>query len=223
MPFPQKLLVDDETVVIDQNPHWWTLVPRGAALLGAMAIGIWTLTLDSNDRSWVGPLRIAAAVLVVGALGWFLVRLVEWRTTNFVVTSDRCIYRSGIVSKQGIEIPLDRINTVFFNQSIFERVIGAGDIAIESAGEGSRQEFSDIRDPGNVQHEIYRQMEAYENRRQDRLGSVMSAGAALSETTQVQAGMSIPDQIAQLATLRDQGHLTVEEFEAKKAELLRRM
>lgn len=36
-------------------------------------------------------------------------------------------------------------------------------------------------------------------------------------------GSSIPDQIAQLASLRDQGVLSSAEFEAKKGELLRRM
>ena len=37
------------------------------------------------------------------------------------------------------------------------------------------------------------------------------------------AAPSIPDQINQLAQLRDQGHITADEFEAKKAQLLERM
>ena len=61
------------------------------------------------------------------------------------------ISRSGVVAKTGIEIPLDRINTVFFNQSFFERIIGAGDLGIESAGEGGRENFSDVRKPALVQ------------------------------------------------------------------------
>jgi hypothetical protein len=77
----------------------------------------------------------------------FIFRLIEWNSINFVVTTERCIYRSGVFAKRGIEIPLDRINTVFFNQGVFERLVRAGDLAIESAGENSRQSFSDIYDP----------------------------------------------------------------------------
>jgi hypothetical protein len=38
-----------------------------------------------------------------------------------------------------------------------------------------------------------------------------------------QPGAAVPEQIEQLARLRDQGHITAAEFEAKKAELLNRM
>ena len=69
-----------------------------------------------------------------------------------------------MLAKTGIEIPLERINTVFFNQSIFERMLGAGDLAIESGGETGKQTFSDIRRPSLVQNEIYRQMEANNTR-----------------------------------------------------------
>jgi len=130
------------------------------------------------------------------------------------------ISRTGIVSKEGIEIPLDRINTVFFNQSIFERMIGAGDLGIESAGEGGRQEFSDIRKPSLVQNEIYRQVEGLEDRRLRRLGEAASASAPAAAPA---PELSIPEQIEKLDQLRRQGVVTDEEFEAKKRELLDRM
>ena len=48
-----------------------------------------------------------AALFVIGALFYFLQRWIAWISTNFVVTTDRCIYREGIISKRGIEIPLE--------------------------------------------------------------------------------------------------------------------
>ena len=103
------------------------------------------------------------------ALGYFVsVRHVV--DDNFVVTNERVIYRTGVVAKKGIEIPLDRINTVFFDQSLFERALGAGDVGIESAGESGRQIFDDVRKPQQVQQEIYRQMEGYDERQLLRLG-----------------------------------------------------
>src|SRR5207237_525696 len=115
---------------------------------------------EADDNSaWTGA-KLLVAALVIVCLVWFGIRYAKWNSTNFVVTTDRVVHRVGVVSKHGIEIPLERINTVFFNQSMFERVLGAGDLGIESAGERGAETFEDVRKPAIVQNEIYRQMEA---------------------------------------------------------------
>ena len=91
-------------------------------------------------------------------------------------------------------------------------MLGAGDLVIESAGERGRQDFSNVRKPSAVQNEIYKQMEANENRKFDRVNAAPTVEAE-----------SIPDQIAKLDQLRQQGALTQAEFDAKKQELLDRM
>ena len=146
-------------------------------------------------------------------------RFIKWYSTNFVLTTDRCIYREGILSKRGIEIPLERINTVFFKQGIFERMLGLGDLEIESASKDGAQRFEDVRRPSEIQKEVYIQMEANDNRKTDRMGGIIT-GAQHHDPPPV---ASISDQVNQLAMLRDQGHLTEAEFQAKKAELLNRM
>ena len=80
--------------------------------------------------------------------------------TYFVVTSRRVIYRTGVIAKRGVEIPLERVNNINFHQRIIDRIIGAGDLDIESAGKDGQSHFDFIRHPDGVQHEIYRQMEA---------------------------------------------------------------
>lgn len=211
MPFPRHLLTEDEDLVLDLRPHWWFLAPAAALLALAVLFGLAALVKD-----WATWMKVPIGLWVLGALGYFGLRYLTWTTTNFVVTNERVISRTGVISKRGIEIPLDRINTVFFNQSIFERVIGAGDLGIESAGEGGRQTFQDIRRPNLVQNEIYRQVEGLETRRLQRLGEAASAGAHAPAE-------SIPDQIEKLDQLRRQGVVTDEEFERKKRELLDRM
>jgi uncharacterized membrane protein YdbT with pleckstrin-like domain len=209
VPFPRKLLNDREDIVLDLHPHWWFFAPPLLALIASIVLG--TLAL-SADATW---LQVPAGILVLGLLMWFGLRYARWITTNFVVTTDRLIYRHGVLAKHGIEIPLDRVNTVFFRQSIFERMVGSGDLVIESASETGRQAFSNVRNPSAVQNEIYRQIEANENRKYDRVGESV---ASIDEREP-----SIPAQIRELDDLRKQGVLSEEEFAAKKRQLLDRM
>ena len=153
-----------------------------------------------------------AALLVAYAV-WVVIKFLDWRFTQFVLTSERVIFRTGVLAKRGVEIPLQRINNINFAQSIWERVIGAGDLEIESAGRDGQSVFDNVRHPDGVQQEIYRMMETNEHKR-----ATWAQGSA-----PVAAPADVPGQIEQLAKLRDQGVLSAEEFEAKKRDLLGRM
>jgi membrane protein YdbS with pleckstrin-like domain len=209
--FPRKLLNDGEEIVLDLKPHWWFMAEPTAALIAVTLVSI--LLLVSFGGS---VLELVCAIAWLVCLGWFGIRYAKWVNTNFVVTNDRVIHRVGVISKQGIEIPLERINTVFFHQSVFERMLGAGDLGIESAGERGEQTFEDVRKPAVVQNEIYRQMEANNTR----MYGGMRAGAA---PTQPATDLSIPEQIDKLDDLRKRGVISEQEFAAKKADLLNRM
>src|SRR5690606_13069333 len=99
-------------------------------------------------------------------------------TTHFVLTSDRVIYRNGILAKHGVEIPLDSINAIHFAQAIWERVLGLGDLKVDSASIEGVSEFENVRRPNKVQNEIYLQMEANENRKFDRVASGINSQMA---------------------------------------------
>ena len=212
MAFPERLLSEDEELIYDLRPHWWTLVvPALVTVLVTVAVGAaWAVapagSLQASVRLAVGLAGLLLlAVLVLG-------RVLRWMTTHFVLTTERLIFRSGIVAKFGREIPLERINDVTFTQSLFERLIGIGDLLIESAGEHGQSTFSDIRDPEAVQLQIYRQMEANDRRR----GYASRPAAA-------ERPPSVLDDLERLADLRDRGAVTEEEFQRKKRDLLDRL
>jgi len=205
MPFPRRLLNEGEEVAVDLRPHWWYFAKEVSAGFIVLAVLIIALQFNGDVRSAL--LYLFAAVAIVWA-GWLGLRLLRWQTTHIVVTSDRLILRRGILAKFGREIPLDRVNDITFSQSIFERMIGAGNLLIESAGERGQETFSAVPHPDRLQQEIYRQIEALTGRRAGRMST---------------AGRSIPQQIAELAELRDRGLLSAAEFEAKKHDLLDRM
>jgi uncharacterized membrane protein YdbT with pleckstrin-like domain len=217
MSVPSDLLNSNEEVVLFLRPHWWFFARPLVLLVAAIVLGVAVLAWDDAPNA----LSFIVAVGVLGALGWFAVTYLRWTTTSFIVTTDRLISRVGVLSRSGIEIPLEKINTVFFRQSLFERIIKSGDLEIESASEEGTQDFTDIRRPLEVQNEIYRQMEDNENRKFDRVGKNFEA--QFGGGGQTGSSGTIPEQIAQLDDLRQRGILTEAEFETKKAELLRRL
>jgi uncharacterized membrane protein YdbT with pleckstrin-like domain len=202
MSYPKKLLNDHETVALDMHPHWWHFSPPAAALLGSVVLGIVSLFWPSGDAGtavgWI------AIVLIVGSALWLLARYAQYATTNFVITSDRIIYRSGVFAKSGIEIPLERVNNVLFSQSIFERLLGAGDLMIESGGMEGQQRFSDIKHPDEVQRTIHAQIDASKGR------SGRSAGG----------GSDVASQLEKLEGMLERGTLSQDEFEREKRRLL---
>ena len=91
-------------------------------------------------------------------------KLVDWLTSHFVVTSDRIIHRRGFIAKYSMEVPLEAINDVRFEQGVIDRIIGAGTLVVQSASEAGRQVFDHIRKPEEVQKTIYHQGELNQQR-----------------------------------------------------------
>jgi uncharacterized membrane protein YdbT with pleckstrin-like domain len=205
MPYPKKLLNDYEELAVDLHPHWLYFAEVVFALVASIVFGIVMLAVDAPSAvKWL------ALILIVLCAIWVVVRYVKWMTTNFVITSDRVIFRHGVFAKSGIEIPLERVNSVHFSQGIIERIVGAGDLLIESGAEGGQQRFTDVHNPDKIQNLIHSQMEMNEARMYTGHVQTAATGAAQDVTVQLE----------RLEALRDRGTLTDAEFEAQKQRLL---
>ena len=202
MPFPRKLLNDNENIILDMHPHWWFYGPQAISTLVVGILGLWILgRFDVMPLTILGYLDLAG-ILVAG--GWLLVELIKWRTTYFVVTNFRVISKVGTLARHGVEIPLDKVNNVNFNQSIFQRLIGVGNLLIESGGNDSAEPFTNISRPETVQNIIHRAMD-------ERMTQAFRPAPSRGD---------IADQLERLEGLRDRGALTDEEFEQQKRRLL---
>jgi uncharacterized membrane protein YdbT with pleckstrin-like domain len=201
MAFPKKLLNEGEEVLADLHPHWAYFMKPVLVLLGGIALGIVTLvttTAKTTPRNGLGILSLG--VLVLG-VAWVLLRLLKWVTTNVVVTSDRLVFRSGTFAKSGMEIPIDRVMNVNFKQTFWERLIGSGDLVIESGGEDGQETFSNVRRPEALQKLIMGRTRSH----------ITSAAPAASDAA---------TQLEKLAGLLEKGHISQAEFDAQKAKLL---
>jgi uncharacterized membrane protein YdbT with pleckstrin-like domain len=213
VPYPRKLLNEGEEIALDLRPHWWFFSKHIATGIPLFVVGGFVLSVGNK---WLNALwGIVAAVWA----GWLALKYLEWNFTHFVVTDDRVIYRTGVIAKRGVEIPMERINNINFHQGIFERVIGAGDLDIESAGRDGQSHFDDVWHPDGVQQELYRQMEANAKKR----AGWSNPAPTYAPSAPAPAPPTVPEQLQQLADLRDRGVITAAEFETKKAQLLERM
>ena len=199
MGFPRRLLIEGEELVMDIRPHWIALTIPAVVAIAALARAIWGMASFGADIVFLIGLVVVLLIYPVPKFVW-------WLTSHFVITSDRVIHRAGWISKRSMEVPLEAINDVRFDQGIFDRIVGAGTLVVQSASEAGRQVFDHIRKPEEVQKTIYHQGEM----NQRRMFTTPSAPQAPSTTTELE----------RLADLRARGVLTEEEFQAQKAKLL---
>jgi uncharacterized membrane protein YdbT with pleckstrin-like domain len=209
MPYPAKKLNEGEIIKLDMHPHWWYFVEAVAALGAVILAGLAFLVWGPNEGTANDTMTWIVILALLGSAAWVVGRYMKWITTHFVVTTNRVIFRQGLIAKSGIEIPLERVNNVNFSQGVIERLLGAGDLLIESGGESGQQRFSDIRRPDEVQNLLSSEIEAYRDRR--------------SAANPSFAAPAIPDvagQLERLEGLLQRGTITQEEFDHQKAKLL---
>ena len=156
MGFSMKHFTHDEVLVLDLHPHWWRFVKPVVVIIATLAALANTHRIPNNFLSDLA--LIIAQVLTALAVLNLVLQTLKWYRTHFVLTSQRVIFQTGVIARSRIEISLHKINLVTFHQSIFERLINAGDIIIESGAEDGLETFTDVRDPQNVQAYIHEWM-----------------------------------------------------------------
>ncbi|MGH7540259.1 MAG: PH domain-containing protein [Gemmatimonadota bacterium] len=202
MAFPTRLLIDGEELILDLRPHWVALIMPGVATVATLAVML--VLYRTFDEGILDTIVGIAGTLFL--LAYPLRRVIDWLTSHFVVTSDRIIHRRGFIAKYSMEVPLEAINDVRFDQGVLDRMIGAGTLVVQSASEAGRQVFDHIRNPEMVQKTIYHQGELNQQRM---MGGSRGRG-----------GHSATSELERLADLRARGVLTEEEFQAQKRRIL---
>ena len=121
------------------------------ALVLALAAAIAYL-LGTSDSPPV-PLKIAL-LLPAALLLLTVIRHLRRRTTCLDVQGDRLRYESGLFSKTSRIMELSKVQDVRFDQTLGQRIIGTGDLSLETAGETSRIVMPSIDRPREVAEHI---------------------------------------------------------------------
>jgi len=161
MGYPDNVLATDEQVVLHRHPHWKRLIVPVLALLVTTALAAFLAALvartgwDANTKKVVSAVVAGVWLLVIG---WLTLRpFLAWLTTHFVITDRRVMYRHGVLTRAGIDIPLARINSVEFRHGLFDRMVRTGTLIIESASQDPL-EFTDIPRVEQVHSLLYHEV-----------------------------------------------------------------
>jgi uncharacterized membrane protein YdbT with pleckstrin-like domain len=165
MPYPDKLLGDDEEVVQHLHPHWLTVfwpVVRFLLIVGAASFAMAVIPVGPQ-QGLLRMLVLALAVLLL--LTVVAVPLLRWRTTHYVITTHRLLFREGILARRGRDLGLSRITDVSYTQTLWERIINSGTLCIESAGDGGATVLRQIPDSDGIQQLLNHMVEEDSDRR----------------------------------------------------------
>jgi uncharacterized membrane protein YdbT with pleckstrin-like domain len=165
----QHSLTEDEQPVLLIRPHWKTLIRPFLLAVIVVAAALVAEAFPSGKNATA--VRLAIAVVAILALMlWLTVPVLRWRTTTYELTTKRLRVREGIVTRRGRDIPLVRINDVSFEKGLLDRLLGAGRLVVESAGEHGQILLNDIPHVEQVQGTLFRLVEEEQRRleREDR-------------------------------------------------------
>ncbi len=179
MGYPQKLLAPGETISFETRPHWRALFVPAIILIATVFAVTWlyfwidTTQFGGTVMRWI---VLGAGLLIL--ILWALVPFLRWVTTEYVFTDRRIIVRSGIITRQGRDMPLAKVNDVSFKVPVMGRILNYGELDIQSAGENEGLTIADVPDVEDIQRSVYELIEADDARRRGVPGGPGAAGGA---------------------------------------------
>ena len=159
MAYESSLAAGEQPVLL-LHPHWKTLIRPVLVAVLVVAVALIAVVLIPNGAARGAVGVVAVLVLMV----WLIVPVLRWRTTTYELTTKRLRTRYGIVTRRGRDIPLTRINDVSFEKGLLDRLLGAGRLVVESAGEHGQIVLRDIPHVEDVQSTLFRLVEDEQRR-----------------------------------------------------------
>ena len=141
----KSLLANGETEVFTAHSHWKNIfvpVLVTVVVLAAVVYTLLELLPSLEDHAWQRWAVVVVAALVVAIFGLWPV--IVWLASSDTLTSRRLISRRGVFSRDGREIPIDRVHSVSYRRTLLDRILGSGTLVVQTAGENSDVELTDV-------------------------------------------------------------------------------
>lgn len=167
MGYPDDQLARGEVVKLHTRPHWKEGVGPVLWFVVFLAIAAIAITFTARiEESWAMWLILAEVVIFLALLIWLSVLpWIRWRSTHYVITDQRIMWREGLVTRESRHIPLARVNTVSYTQNVMERIFGFGDMNIDSASDDGEINLIDVPKVDKTKALLYQLAEDDRSRR----------------------------------------------------------
>ena len=216
MSYAEKQLAPGERILYRARYHWIFFGKAILLLVASIALSaadLWLSQKEANPAA-VRVLAWVAGAVLVFALILLLVRSIRAAADEFVVTDRRIIHKLGFFSHETRQCPLARVQDITVDQSFWGRLLGYGDLGIETASEGGQILFPTISNPEALRTAIWTHVGT---------GGLSAPAAAASTSAASPAASSASDRLAKLNELKNQGLITPEEFEQKRTAIVREL
>jgi uncharacterized membrane protein YdbT with pleckstrin-like domain len=157
---------------ITWRKHWVALLQAaGLPLLvvALLTLGAMVIAFAWDDHHWTVALVYAVGMIIF--FPWLIWQVVDWQNDYYQVTSTRLIHVDRMplyLREERRESPLDRITNVRFDQSVVGKILGYGDVFVETAAVAGDFDLRFVKYPQEVQKEIFSHMEAFQRQLQER-------------------------------------------------------
>jgi hypothetical protein len=242
--YADSLLTDGEVVLRREHQHWLSLFLESRLSILLWGLGIvalifvgWRNVGDGVDDT----ISIAALVIILLGVAFFVYRWWHWRTDEYVITNRRLLKVTGIINKRSADSNLEKINDAVLEVNLIGRILDYGDLDILTAAEVSVDRYRMLRHAKTFKKDMMTAKHALEYGLDARPTPPLRAQPSAATfappppppvvapppdartTERADSADEVARSLARLAALRDSGAITAEDYEAKKQELLGRL
>jgi uncharacterized membrane protein YdbT with pleckstrin-like domain len=249
MGYTEKQLATNETIVYRTKQHWMApifgTVAGVAVLVGGVLLFLFQLTMGTDG--FAGTLRTlafwASLVLVIVGVAMVGYSYIQWWVEDYVVTNQKVMKVAGLLNKRTSGAALEKINDVIMEQGPLGRMLGYGTLKVATASDSTDLVYETMRAPADFRRAMLDQKMEFEQADAKHIAEAVRAAAVPSAAQAPAAEVTVPlpvapapppqapapaepaadEKLRSLAKLRDDGIITPEEFEAKKAEILEQL
>ena len=139
----ESLLASNERVIFRAHSHWKNIFVPVVLTVAVTALAVFALlNWVDEDTAWLRWTVVAVAALLVLVFGIW--PIIVWLASTDTLTTRRLISRRGVFSREGKDIPMDRVQSVSYRRTLLERMLGCGTLVVQTAGETSDVELTDV-------------------------------------------------------------------------------
>ncbi len=201
-------LKKDEKLLLLTRQHWVKLTIPFLVWLLITIVLLWWL---HNG--------IALALILLTAV-YPAVEYINWKYNLWAVTNLRVVDESGFFTRYSKESPLDKINNVEYDQPLLGRIMGYGNVDIQTAAEMGETKYELIHHPKLLKDTITHAQEEYKKMQINSQAAQLAQAIAKTTVAAAPSQQLIADELQKLFELLQKGALTPEEYTIQKNRLL---